>query len=408
MRRAERGELPNIARLVREGVFAPALPLPSGVTPVNWFSVATGAYPGAHGVSEFCVHEPGTPLTERRGAFTSDVCRAEFIWDALARHGLRTATISYPGAIPRTNQLQYAIGNDGSPGDGMALYEISSSQCVATPGAVPETENTPLLRKYSPLPVEWRDRGFEFPIVPGGERLRAAVEPGPRLRISRTSTGEVLCALAPKAWSGWLELPFRLGKETVPGSFRLYLTHLDPDRREVILFVAPIYRSRSFSDPPEVADELAEKVGPYSETLSVSKCSIGWYDPSAFIEDCREQLLWQARAALELVGSMGVSLVMAKWHAFDKFYHTFFHKFDPASPHHDPARREEWEGYHRRLHEVADEAVGLVLDPWTTGPLSSSSPTTASCRPRITSGSTTSWRGTGSSPSSSTPTEGPR
>lgn len=354
--RARRGELTNIARLIKDGFFAPALPLPSGVTPVNWLSIATGAYPGTHGVSEFSVHEPGTPLTEHHGAFSSDVSRAEFIWDALARTGLKSATISYPCHIPRTNNLQFAIGNNGSPGDGMALYEVSSSQCVATQNTIPDTENTPVFKKYEPLIVDWGGAEFDFPIVPDGERFRARLGSEARLEIRRAS-GEFLCELVPKEWSEWLRI--RLEREV---NFRFYLTSLDPEERKLILFISPIYDAGGFSDPPEVADQLARRIGPYSETLSVSKCSIGWYDPSAFIDECREQLLWQAQASLELVNSMGVSLVLTKCHLFDKFYHTFFHKIDSRSPHHNPSEREEWEAHHSSLHKAVDDAVGVVLD----------------------------------------------
>ena len=124
-KRALRGELPNIKRLIDDGFFAPALPLPSGVTPVNWLSVVTGAYSGTHGVSEFCVHLPGTPLTEWREAFHSDVCQAEFIRDALARAGLKTAAISFPGSYPRTCGELIAIGDVGRPGDGSSPYETT-------------------------------------------------------------------------------------------------------------------------------------------------------------------------------------------------------------------------------------------------------------------------------------------
>lgn len=360
--RALCGELPNIKRLIDNGFFAPALPLPSGVTPVNWLSVVTGAYPGTHGVSEFCVHLPGTPLTEWREAFHSDICQADFIWDALAHAGLKAATISFPGSRPRTCNELIAIGDVGIPGDGSSPYEIASAQSIATPDAIPPTENTPLLPKYQPATVKWDGNSFEFSIHPSGPKLKAMIGDSTALRIIDVNGNQLLCEVKPGKWTSWLSARFEVSGEKVTATFRFYPTCLDIAHRRLALYVSPIYYASGFSEPAEYANALVGECGPYFETLSVSKCSIGWYPPEAFLDECQWQLMWQAKAALKLTRSMDAAVVFAKWHAFDKFYHTFFHKIDPISPHHQPSEREQWEGYHTRLHEIVDEAVGLILD----------------------------------------------
>jgi len=53
------GRLPNLARAMREGVFAP---LPSVLPPVTfpaWSSFMTGLEPGEHGVFDFTQKVPG-------------------------------------------------------------------------------------------------------------------------------------------------------------------------------------------------------------------------------------------------------------------------------------------------------------------------------------------------------------
>ena len=59
----EQGVLPNLERLIKNGVMAEngLVPYPT-ITPPNWTTIATGAWPGTHGITDFNVHEPGTSL----------------------------------------------------------------------------------------------------------------------------------------------------------------------------------------------------------------------------------------------------------------------------------------------------------------------------------------------------------
>jgi len=63
-----KGELPNIQRIMREGVFAPYClsSLPTS-TPENWTTIATGAWNGTHKVMSFQVFQrPRRRKTGRR------------------------------------------------------------------------------------------------------------------------------------------------------------------------------------------------------------------------------------------------------------------------------------------------------------------------------------------------------
>ncbi len=58
------GYLPNLKRLMERGVMADHChpPFPT-VTPPNWAAIATGAWAGTHGVTDFHHHEPGDSLS---------------------------------------------------------------------------------------------------------------------------------------------------------------------------------------------------------------------------------------------------------------------------------------------------------------------------------------------------------
>jgi len=59
------GHLPAFRKLMEGGVVANncLVPLPT-ITPPNWASIATGAWPGTHQVTDFNVHVPGSPLDD--------------------------------------------------------------------------------------------------------------------------------------------------------------------------------------------------------------------------------------------------------------------------------------------------------------------------------------------------------
>ena len=87
------GKLPAIAKVINNGIWAKnaMVPLPS-ITPPNWASIATGAWPCTHGITDFWLHNPGEPLDEIHGGFWNGDIKAEFVWNAIARAGKKSVT----------------------------------------------------------------------------------------------------------------------------------------------------------------------------------------------------------------------------------------------------------------------------------------------------------------------------
>ena len=77
---AQAGNLPTLARLLAEGVFAPNClsPFPT-ITPPNWTTIATGAWPGTHGITDFEGYVPGDPLDRTHQNFDARESRAEHL-----------------------------------------------------------------------------------------------------------------------------------------------------------------------------------------------------------------------------------------------------------------------------------------------------------------------------------------
>ncbi|HIC90398.1 MAG TPA: hypothetical protein EYP04_13485, partial [Anaerolineae bacterium] len=149
------GVLPNLKQLIESGVWTEncLVPHPT-ITPPNWTTIATGAYPGTHGIT--CFHlpkkgeRPGVP-TLCYQAFRSDDVKAQFIWEAAEKVGKRAIVLNYPTSWPPRMRAGIQVGgfglhvtdwrmtrqSDPLPGWGW-LINLADHQCVTT-------ENLPLV-----------------------------------------------------------------------------------------------------------------------------------------------------------------------------------------------------------------------------------------------------------------------
>jgi predicted AlkP superfamily phosphohydrolase/phosphomutase len=95
------GHLPTFKKLIEGGIMADncLVPFPT-VTPPNWATIATGAWAGTHGITDFTMHKPGTTPDNSNveAAFSSERCQAEYIWDAIDKVGKRSIVLNYPGS----------------------------------------------------------------------------------------------------------------------------------------------------------------------------------------------------------------------------------------------------------------------------------------------------------------------
>ena len=79
------GRLPHLQRLINEGTLcANALSPYPNTTGSLWATIATGAWPGTHGVTDMSYHVTGEPLDHWHSGFGSDAVEAETLWEAAA------------------------------------------------------------------------------------------------------------------------------------------------------------------------------------------------------------------------------------------------------------------------------------------------------------------------------------
>ena len=94
---ADAGHLPNLARLIREGVHGPLRSTIHPLTPQAWASFMTGTNPGKHGIYDFGRRAPGTYRIDLASSATR---RVPGFWDALGRAGLTVGLLNLPMSYP--------------------------------------------------------------------------------------------------------------------------------------------------------------------------------------------------------------------------------------------------------------------------------------------------------------------
>ncbi|MFP4026496.1 MAG: alkaline phosphatase family protein [Candidatus Brocadiia bacterium] len=377
----EEEELPNFAKLLERGCLTRIRPTVPAQTPTNWATIATGATPGNHGVVTWGSHLPGEPVSEdhREAAFAAGLCRAEYLWEALARQGQKSIVMNYAGYPPTTDKALFIDW----------LYQPVRSYFDLAPPTV--YHNCPELNTTDPIAIhraeDWINLPassrphleFKMEVVPSTEGngpqyyglIFAERENYNRVLVAGDKDGSEPCAvLATGEWSEWVREAFEsMEMGPVEGAFKFKLLELSGDGRRLQLYRTDVFPTdgRHFSDE-EVGRKIISECGPYVH--SAQTCSLhcrGWVDWETTDETMRAEAEWWADAAKRCVEETGASLLILHWHNLDSMGHTFVPRVDPTGTSYGPeAVEENWENI-RNYYRAADRFVGEFLRRFDDG-----------------------------------------
>lgn len=108
----DEGILPNMKKIFDQGAWAKncycAYPT---ITPPNWTSMATGAWPGTTGITDFWRHVPGTsPIgANTHNAFNWDFAQAESIWEVADAMGKKSVVLNWPSSYNVHKKLKHGV-----------------------------------------------------------------------------------------------------------------------------------------------------------------------------------------------------------------------------------------------------------------------------------------------------------
>ncbi len=115
----EKGDLPNLARLMSEGAHGPLESTLPPVTSPAWPTFATGKNPGKHGVFDFI-----RPLGGQFELVNASSLRAPTLWEILSRAGRKVGIMNVPVTYPPKPVNGFVIGGMLSPMTGAFTYPV--------------------------------------------------------------------------------------------------------------------------------------------------------------------------------------------------------------------------------------------------------------------------------------------
>jgi predicted AlkP superfamily phosphohydrolase/phosphomutase len=350
---SQTGDLPAFKKMIDSGIYAEncLVPFPT-VTPPNWTTIATGSWPGTHGITSFHTHIPGDPFLQEVQSFDHAQCLSETIWEAAARSGKRSIIINYPSTHGLNMEGSIRLGGGsamvnssaiGRPSFNSAL-NLAGEQVFSTdeylidsttielnpangwehlPGKVNAFEAELPLRYRNPaLPL--KPKTWHLLVLPTNKELDA------QAILSETKDVEAAFArLRKNQWSDTLIQTFETEATKKQGAFRCKLIELTPNGRNVQIYVTPICALDGFSFPDEVASEIpCEKGLPLGEYAHFS-WGAGWIDTETLVEVFDLECQWLAEASFYLGSHKPWDILSVVIHSPDTFHHLLSNMIDP-------------------------------------------------------------------------------
>ena len=135
----DEGKLPNIKKFIERGAQKHDLKLlctPPTITPPLWTTLATGALPITHGITDFWRQDPDN-LDSSVYNLDSRFCQAEPLWNVTAEAGFKTLVFHWPGSSwPPTSDSPNLHVIDGTqpaaPNAGVAKIEMEKMTYAST------------------------------------------------------------------------------------------------------------------------------------------------------------------------------------------------------------------------------------------------------------------------------------
>ncbi|MHB1416761.1 MAG: alkaline phosphatase family protein, partial [Chloroflexota bacterium] len=273
------GKLPALQKVFQEGVHAPntLVPFPT-ITPPNWTTITTGAWPGTHGITDFEGHHPGDPLDKTFQNFDSTEVKAERIWEAAAKVGKKTILLNYPASHKANLQDGLIIGgyglniNDWRYGISKATNQLNnlSHDLLVTTVPYPFATEIELKKADGWEGVEHSPNAKEATVTLNARRSLHQVEPWTWHLLVDDSAGkgydtvlvakskkkaDVIARLGAGEWTANIYDTFQTDQGPKKAGFRFKLLELSPDGEVLRLYVPGICSMQDWATPSSLEEE---------------------------------------------------------------------------------------------------------------------------------------------------------
>ncbi|MHB1134601.1 MAG: alkaline phosphatase family protein [Chloroflexota bacterium] len=376
------GKLPNFERMFKEGVFKEALePFPT-ITPPNWTTITTGAWPGTHQITDFFLpHDTGEPLNREKFAFNTQESQAEYIWQAAERAGKKSILIKWEVSWPPVHS---GIQIEGCGPGVVNLHELAPVR-LHTLEPMPMTNRVTLKKaegwKGLPESAEALEGKISIFLHGGAEKVydMAVVKSDhsgyDRLLVCKDKdASQPVAQMGAGHWSDWVIDSFDLRPDeeklkqreaerkqiksyamkewhdnqvvtttqarneglglnkfadVTRGSFRFKLINLASDASQMELLSTQIWPTSGYTQPVELGEELLENVGPFFTNPARDALHYQWIDERTFYELSDYQHQWLGKAAKYLAANKPWDLLYVETHCTDYLSHFYLNSYQP-------------------------------------------------------------------------------
>ncbi len=389
-RYAKEGYLPNIKKMIEGGVFGEncLVPYPT-VTPPNWTTIVTGAWPGTHCITDFHVHRPGDPLDRVHQGFTTEDCRAEYIWESLDKAGKKVIVFNYPSSWPPKVKNGIVVGGAGlSPNEwrigddlpgvrskvGFCTEQLVSTSVLPSSRKVEfETaegwENVPKSNGDEDLEGKFRLRmgSCKFKVDPPTWHLLVQDSAGKgydRVTLSPTKNfKDAFFTIAKGEWSKKVYGDIQIaGGEVKKVHFRGKLLELSNDAGDFRLYLSALgVEDDDYVYPSALSKEIHSEEGLMAFNGGYVAYTLDLIDMDTYMEVQHYHDLWLGDVATYLLQNKPWDLFTMHFHAPDWFYHAAMTDLDPLTQP-DPKKREIALNAERRMYQSVDEMIGRIME----------------------------------------------
>ncbi len=382
------GHLPNFKKVFEGGVLAENClsPYPT-ITPPNWTTIATGAWPGTHKVTDFHLHTEGTPQVNANifEAFSSENCKSEFIWDKLDAVGKKCIVCNYPVAWPSRMKngimvmgAGLSIGEMRNGHPGLESSMPLGMDHVITNGFFPNATRVELTdaEGWKNLPAGCEDplwAKFEVLFNRSIEQMaplswyvlvtQSAGKGYDRLTISPTQDmQDALFTLSKGEWSKKIYRKFKTqdGRE-IEASFKAKLLELTEDAEDFVLIVSSFIPVEGWTNPPEVARELTSEEGYPAFSGGLIGYTMGIYEMDTYEEISAMHDIHLADVATKLMTKYPWDLFFMHIHTIDWVYHSILTEMDENTCTSKDLNKRAWE-MHLKVLQSQDKMLGRIME----------------------------------------------
>jgi predicted AlkP superfamily phosphohydrolase/phosphomutase len=371
----DEGILPNISRLVENGVIGEAYSCPPCDTPTNWTTIATGATTAVHGATSFYMHIPGEPLdlglNHRSRSSLSRYCGAEYFWDAADKQGLKSFVLNYPGGWPGDMKnggislLTWPLP-DSLPRELTMMTTKRYSNDASNPSLkISTAEDTEKeVKSISPhlkISIEIKHKNIkEFPplkaylIDTNGSGYNA-------LAIQSMKEKDYQIIMTDQ-WSDWISSNVSTEHGVLPCLFKVRIKRIASDGSMMQLQFTSIYNTKGWTNPEDLGEKIVRNaiIHELKRDQKVDYMISG--KVKSFLESARKEALTIAQIVSFMRQHMNWDVCFFHIHLLDSVNHsTLGHLYHKSPLYTEKREKKGWKNV-QAAYKIVDELVKVLME----------------------------------------------